>query len=126
MSEGVEFRVGSIHRIPVNQGRTMDAGGRLVAIFRLRGGEVRATQPLCPHRRGPLADGLVGDGRLVCPLHNRTFDLGSGEAAADETGIATFPVRVEEDGTIVVTLPESGPLPCFFDAEAATATATVR
>ncbi|GAC1520317.1 MAG: hypothetical protein NVS2B6_03720 [Thermoleophilaceae bacterium] len=115
MSEGVDCRVGNIDQVPVNQGRTMLAGGRPVAVFHLRGGEVRATQALCPHRRGPLADGLVGDGRLVCPLHNRTFDLESGETTPDETGIVTFPARVEGDGTVIVTLPESGELPGFFD-----------
>jgi nitrite reductase/ring-hydroxylating ferredoxin subunit len=111
-----EHRVGDIGAIPLNEGRMLRAGPHLVAVFRLRGGGVRAVQPWCPHRGGPLADGLVGNGSLVCPLHGRTFDLASGEAVRGEVGIATYPARVEDDGTIVLSLPEDGALPCMSDA----------
>ncbi len=111
-----EFRAGNIASIPADEGRMLRVGGHLVAVFHLRGGGVRATQPWCPHRRGPLADGLVGDGSVVCPLHNRTFDLDTGEAAHGERGVATYPARVEPDGTIVLCLPPAGPLPCLVDA----------
>jgi nitrite reductase (NADH) small subunit len=113
-----EVRVGSVEEIPENEGRMLRAGGHLVAVFRLREGGVRAVQPWCPHRAGPLADGLVGDGSLVCPLHGRTFDLTSGEALRGEVGIATYPARVEADGTIVLELPDDGPPPCTTDADA--------
>ena len=84
----------------------MRSGPHLVAVFHLRGGEVRATQPWCPHRGGPLSDGLVGDGRIVCPLHNRSYCLSTGEGDVADEPIATFPARVEDDGTIVISLPE--------------------
>jgi nitrite reductase (NADH) small subunit len=100
-----EHRVGNVAAIPPDQGRMLQAGSRLVTVFHLRGGAVRATAPWCPHRGGPLADGLVGDGRVVCPLHNRTFCLESGHGDPGEEGIATFPARVDADGTIVVSLP---------------------
>jgi nitrite reductase (NADH) small subunit len=112
----VEHRAGRLDAIPVNEGRMLRVAGHLVAVFHLRGGGVRAVQPWCPHRRGPLADGLVGAGEVVCPLHGRTFDLASGEAAGGGTGVATFPARVDEKGTIVLSLPEDGPLPCYADA----------
>lgn len=106
----VEERVGHVSTIPPNQGRMLRVRGQLVAVFRLRDGGVRATQPWCPHLGGPLADGLVGDGALVCPLHGRTFDLASGEEQHGETGLETFPARVDEDGVIVVSVPAEGPL----------------
>lgn len=117
MTATTDYRVGRLADIPPNEGRMWRVrGGHLVAIFHLREGGVRATQPWCPHRRGPLADGLVGSGALVCPLHNRTFDLATGEADDDATGVVTYPARVEDEDTIVVTLPEGdAPLPCHAD-----------
>lgn len=110
-----EFRAGHIDSIPPNEGRMLRVGGHLVAVFHLREGGVQAVQPWCPHRRGPLVDGLVGDGTLVCPLHGRTFDLATGEALRGEMGLASYPSRLEQDGTILLDLPADGPLPCKVD-----------
>lgn len=120
----VERTVGHISAIPVDEGRMLRVDGHLVAVFHLRGGGgggVRATQPWCPHRGGPLADGLVGDATLVCPLHGRTFSLDGGEAGTDEVGIRTYPARVDDDGSILLTLPADGPLPACSDDVPATA-----
>ncbi len=119
MSATVDHHVAAIADIPPNEGRMIRVrGGHLIAVFRLREGGVRATQPWCPHRRGPLADGLVGSGALVCPLHGRTFDLDTGEAEGDLAGVVTYPARVEDGGVIVVSLPAGeDPLPCHADQE---------
>jgi nitrite reductase (NADH) small subunit len=114
----IEHSAGHISEIPPNEGRMLRVGGHLVAVFHLRDGQVRAVQPWCPHRRGPLVDGLVGDGTLVCPLHGRTFDLASGEALQGESGVATYRARLEADGTILLELPADGPLPCTVDHDA--------
>lgn len=119
---GVERAAVPVAAIPLDEGRMLRVDGRLVAVFRLRDGGVRATQPWCPHRGGPLADGLVGAGRLVCPLHGRSFSLDSGEAGPGEVGIRTFPARVDESGTILVTLPAEDPLPACSDSAPAGAT----
>ena len=58
--------------------------GRDIAVFRCRSGEVYATEAECPHRGGPLADGLVGGHSVICPLHGFVFDLRTGEAAGQE------------------------------------------
>lgn len=112
-----QLQAGNLAAIPVDEGRLLRVGGHLVAVFHLRGGEIRAVQPWCPHRRGPLADGLVGNGSVVCPLHGRTFDLASGEGLGDEVGVATYPAQVEADGTILLSLPAEGPLPCTVDQD---------
>ena len=67
--------LGPVDQIPPGQGRSFQVGERRVAVFRGRDGCVYATQADCPHRGGPLANGLVGSGTLVCPLHERRFDL---------------------------------------------------
>ena len=61
-------------------------------------------QAECPHRGGPLADGLVGGTTLICPLHAWKFDLTTGEALFGDCGIKTFPVRVDECGRIILTI----------------------
>ena len=113
------LRAGHISSIPPDEGRMLRVGGHLVAVFHLREGGVRAIQPWCPHRRGPLVDGLIGDGTVVCPLHGREFDLSTGEALPGEVGVATYPAHLDADGFILLELPDSGPLPCTIDEDAA-------
>jgi nitrite reductase (NADH) small subunit len=73
--------VGPVDRIPLGEGRSYRIGCRDVAVFRSREGDLFATQADCPHRGGPLADGLTGAGKVVCPLHGMTFDLATGKPA---------------------------------------------
>jgi nitrite reductase/ring-hydroxylating ferredoxin subunit len=104
----VEHRVGPLSAIPCGEGRMIQVGPQLISVFHLRGGVVRATQPWCPHRGGPLADGLVDGEYVVCPLHNRAYCFETGEALGATERLVTFSARVEGDGTVVVALPETG------------------
>lgn len=97
-------RLGPAEAVPCGEGRLFDLEGWRVAVFRLRDGAVHAVQPDCPHRGGPLADGLTGGQRVVCPLHGWTFDLLTGRRAGGEEVLRTYPARVE-DGQIVVSDP---------------------
>jgi nitrite reductase (NADH) small subunit len=73
------YDLGSIDRIPPGEGQTFIVAGREIAVFRARGSdEVHATQARCPHKAGLLADGIVGDGKVICPLHSYKFDLATG------------------------------------------------
>ena len=100
----IELKLGPLSEIPLGEGRTFSAGGEKVAVFRTRAGELFATQAECPHRGGPLADGLVGGTTLICPLHSWKFDLTSGQALRGVCGLRTFPVHADEDGQIVLTV----------------------
>ncbi|ADT98990.1 MULTISPECIES: Rieske (2Fe-2S) protein [Mycolicibacterium] len=86
--------------IPVGEGRTLAIDGAQVAVFRLRDGSLRAVDAVCPHRGGPLADGLADDCVIVCPLHGHTFDLSSGEEVSGaQMSVRSYPVE-EIDGEI--------------------------
>jgi nitrite reductase (NADH) small subunit len=74
------YALGPVDQIPLGEARVFCIEGRHVAIFRCRTGEVFATNAECPHRGGPLADGLVGRHSVICPLHGLLFDLRTGEA----------------------------------------------
>lgn len=95
--------LGPLTQIPVGEGRQFDIGGH-VAVFHLRSGAVHATQAACPHRGGPLADGIIGGATLICPLHGHKFDLATGEALGDDCALVTFPATVNEQGDIVLTV----------------------
>ncbi len=101
-----EITLGSVDQIPRGEGREFETGGKLIAVFRSRDGNVYATQANCPHREGPLADGLIGGAEVICPFHNWKFDLATGQprSATTTCAIETYPVTVDGDGTIRVTV----------------------
>ncbi len=88
--------IGSIDDIPVRGARVVKTALGCVAVFRTDENEVFATSDRCPHKGGPLSEGIVHGKKVTCPLHNWVFSLESGEAqGADEGQIATFSARVE-------------------------------
>jgi nitrite reductase (NADH) small subunit len=97
-----------IDAIPPGEGRAFTVGDRRLAVFRTRKGELFATQASCPHRDGPLFDGLVGNCSVICPLHGKTFDLTNGQCSDPAYSLKTHPVRLDENGRILVEL-EPGP-----------------
>jgi nitrite reductase (NADH) small subunit len=96
--------IGTLSQIPKGEGRTYDVGGVRIAVFHTHAGEVFATQAACPHRAGPLADGLTDGGTVVCPLHDRIFDLRTGAGLGNELCITVYPAALTPDGQIVLTM----------------------
>ena len=96
------YSIGSVDQIPVGEGRNFLVAATRVAVFRTHAGELFATQPECPHLAGPLADGLMGGATIVCPLHDRHFNLRTGEGP--DCRLTTYQVSVDPDGTMAVLL----------------------
>jgi nitrite reductase [NAD(P)H] small subunit len=97
-----ETKLGPVANIPPGEGRVYSVNGESIAVFRTRGGAVYAVQAGCPHKGGPLADGLVGGTTLICPLHSWKFDLETGQALFGDCGVKTFPVQVDETEQIIL------------------------
>jgi nitrite reductase (NADH) small subunit len=97
-----ETKLGPLSSIPPGEGRVYSVKGENIAVFRTRAGAVYAVQAACPHKGGPLADGLVGGTTLICPLHSWKFDLATGQALFGDCGIRTFPVRIDEAEQIIL------------------------
>jgi len=77
--------------------RVQRSQGADVALFRNAQGEVFALLDRCPHKGGPLSQGIVFGNSVACPLHNWTIELTSGQAQAPDHGCTTrFEVRVVE------------------------------
>jgi nitrite reductase (NADH) small subunit len=103
-------RVTAVGNIPEREGRAVQIGGRHIAIFNL-GDRVLATDNRCPHEGGPLCDGIVTGGSVVCPLHAWKVNLETGAverpAAGTARSVTTYPARVE-DGIVLIGLPCDG------------------
>lgn len=100
-----QHSLGPARAIPPGEGREFLVDGTLIAVFHTRSGALYATQALCPHRDGPLIDGLVGGETLLCPFHAWKFNLATGEALLGACGLITYPVGRDSSGDIVLTLP---------------------
>ncbi|HEU5022255.1 MAG TPA: Rieske 2Fe-2S domain-containing protein [Bryobacteraceae bacterium] len=98
----IEIKLGPAGDIPPGEGRVYEVEGERIAVFRTRAQEVYAVQAECPHKRGPLADGLVGGGTVICPLHGWKFDLKTGRALFGECGLKTYPVSVDDAQNVVL------------------------
>jgi nitrite reductase [NAD(P)H] small subunit len=95
------INLGALDKIPVGQGRCYIVGGQELAVFRQRDGRLFATQNRCPHKQGPLSEGIVGDGKVICPLHFHKFDLAEGKGHEPNECVRTFPVT-EQNGEILL------------------------
>ena len=106
-----DISLGRVDEIPVGEGRAFAVDGRQIAVFRLRDGSVRAVDAVCPHRGGPLSDGIA-DGRVViCPLHSYTYDLVTGaEVGNGGAAVRAYPVWVDDGGQVRLTI-EAGASP---------------
>lgn len=101
----VLYNLGSLHRLPPGEGRTFQVGETSIAVFRTRKDEVYATQATCPHKMGPLADGITGDGTVICPLHTYKFALATGESIGNTcTALKTYPISLSETGEMLLWL----------------------
>lgn len=88
--------------LPVGLGRAFEVDGKPIAIFRTRAGRIFAVDGVCPHKGGPLADGMLAGDSVVCPYHAFRFEGATG--ACDQPGIcdiASYPVEVTDDDVFV-------------------------
>jgi nitrite reductase (NADH) small subunit len=94
--------IGGLADIPVRGSRVVKTGSRCIALFRTAENEVYALDDKCPHKGGPLSQGIVHGRAVTCPLHNWVIDLASGKAlGADEGSTPTIPVRMENGRLLI-------------------------
>lgn len=104
MSEIV--RVGRLSDIPPLGGRCVETAKGPVGVFRTADDRIFAIHNRCPHRGGPLSEGIVHGTHVTCPLHNMVISLASGcVEGPDDGAVETIPVDVA-DGAIHLTLPK--------------------
>jgi nitrite reductase (NADH) small subunit len=103
------INIGPLDNIPIQGARRLCFGhkGRPIAVFRTAANGVFALIDECPHRRGPLSEGIVSGDTVACPLHNWVIGLKDGVALAPDDGrTGSLPVRVVA-GEVHVGLPHA-------------------
>ena len=103
------IEIGAVDDIPRQGSRVVRTAAGDIALFRTLEGEVFALQDKCPHKGGPLSQGIVSGKRVACPLHDWKIALDTGIAVAPDEGCAArFPVKVT-DGKVSLSLtPDEG------------------
>ncbi len=90
--------VGHVEDIPKLGARLVSSSDDEIAIFRAADDTIFALSNRCPHKGGPLSEGILHGHRVTCPLHNWMIELESGEAVAPDVGCAKrYDVRLEGD-----------------------------
>ena len=85
-----------VDSIPLRGCRVVRTRHMQIALFRTASDEVFALENRCPHKGGPLADGIVHGRKVACPLHNWIINLEDGQATGADSGCArSFPVKIE-------------------------------
>ena len=100
-------QIGGLDDIPRLGARTVETAQGQVAVFRTSDDDIFALFNKCPHKGGPLSEGIVSGRVVVCPLHNWTIDLATGEATAPDEG-CTRPVEAKLEGGKVWLRLEAG------------------
>ena len=80
--------IGALEDIPRLGSRVVQGPEGDIAVFRSSDDQVFALRDRCPHKSGPLSQGIVHGQRVTCPLHNWVLELASGEAVAPDHGCA--------------------------------------
>lgn len=76
------------------------ANGKTLVLAR-SAGRYSALDNRCPHAGGPLSEGALENGLLVCPWHGREFDIATGKCDSFGVGVEVYPVEAREDGIFV-------------------------
>ena len=99
--------IGSLTDIPRRGARCVETPAGKIAVFRTGEDQVFAIDDHCPHKGGPLSQGIVHGAAVTCPLHNWVISLETGKAmGADQGTVRTIPVKVE-GGRIFIALDAS-------------------
>ena len=97
--------IGALEDIPVRGARVVKTPFGCVAVFRTGEDEVFALSDECPHKKGPLSEGIVHDTGVTCPLHSWIIDLQTGQARGADSGcVKTYPTKIAEGRVLVKTV----------------------
>ena len=97
MLTGKWLDIGPVTQIEPGTARTLPVeGGDEIAVFRTMNGDCYALVNQCPHKQGPLSQGIVHGNVVTCPLHNWNISLKTGEALGDDEGcVPTIPLKLD-------------------------------
>ena len=101
-----EYELCALDEIPLQGSRVVQTANGDIAVFRTADDRVFALDERCPHKGGPLSQGIVHGDRVACPLHNWLIELGSGQAVAPDQGCVRRHQARLENGRVFLKLAE--------------------
>jgi len=100
------IEIGTLDDIPRQGARVVRSTDGDIAVFRTLDDELFALRDKCPHKGGPLSQGIVHGNKVACPLHDWKIHLDTGLAVAPDEGCAArFPVRIENGRVFLSLMP---------------------
>ncbi|UOF92543.1 nitrite reductase small subunit NirD [Fodinisporobacter ferrooxydans] len=103
----MKLEIMQLEQLPVHTGRVIQVFGHEIALFRLGNGKIRAVENRCPHKGGPLAEGIVSGDYVFCPLHDWKICLADGNVQSPDTGcVKTFQTEIEENRIYIMIEPQ--------------------
>jgi len=103
------IEIGVLDDIPKLGARVVETRDGNIAVFRTGNDDLYAIRDECPHKQGPLSQGIVSGNRVACPLHDWKINLESGNAIAPDEGcVATYPVKLDGDKILLSTTANEG------------------
>jgi len=103
------IEVGALSEIPKLGARVVSRDTGDIAVFRTADDEIFALRDSCPHKGGPLSQGIVHGKRVSCPLHDWKIKLDSGDAVAPDEGCAaSYPTKMEGETVFLSLTPNEG------------------
>lgn len=94
--------IAALRDIPKQGAQVVETVHGNIALFRTQSDQVFALRDHCPHKGGPLSQGIVHGDKVACPLHNWVIELNSGEAVAPDQGCTQrFDVRIENEQVFI-------------------------
>ena len=107
--KGEWIDIGQLIDIPKQGARVVRRQGGDIAVFRTADDELFALRDRCPHKGGPLSQGIVYGNKVACPLHDWKINLDTGLAVAPDEGCAArFPVKLEDGRVLLSLVPDEG------------------
>jgi len=98
------LKVATVEEIPLLGSRVVITEKGNIGLFRSGDGEVFALHDKCPHKGGPLSQGIVSGKKVTCPLHGWNIGLEDGNAVAPDVGCAKKVDCKVEDGSVFLKL----------------------
>jgi nitrite reductase (NADH) small subunit len=85
---------------PKNEAREFPCGDKVICVANVNG-EICAIDNVCLHRGGPLGQGVIEKGKVVCPWHGWAWDPKTGEAGTSGAKVAVYPVKIESGDVLI-------------------------
>ncbi|WP_142248020.1 nitrite reductase small subunit NirD [Alkalihalobacterium alkalinitrilicum] len=100
---GNKVMIGKLTDLPDKVGKEVIVGDQSIAVFRLASGKVRAVENKCPHKNGPLSQGIVAGEHVFCPLHDWKVCLDDGLVQKPDIGcVKTFETVIDGDAVFLL------------------------